>query len=485
MAKRVCKKCGIEYVKGECFCSACGGRVVKSHGKVFYFAAFFSLSVVLVILAVICQQDIKKGKERETTSVQLHSNEILADSSEVQNPPEITETELIVRSEPYYNYLIGNVTEFSNGFWAKAVVKDANCGETEIYVAFDENLNYLYSLDAEKYDVYSGIYDGYSLVCDRDTGSKNMVIGPDGTDITDRFVDAASEDYIIGLFKDMSGITVWICETKERNGTLATWASAKTISGEEKQSYFIAEPIEKNEWDISLCGGNVYIVNGYMFNPCTGLGISYLAEDVPYSYLGADQKDNYYMVFWEKDYTSVDKLGPSGEVVWHLCLTKDSVIGSYSDGVIYVYGSFYGTEEPLNGVLDGNGNYASWSLPGDVHSTPQFHNGCAQVEFRTDDGKSVVTLLNKRGEMLFDPIPGSAILSITDYENEHNLADHLVWTDKGLSNLNKNGTTTFLVEKNASPGTCLTKCGENFYRVKDGKIFKDIVLKEELTKANS
>ena len=125
-------------------------------------------------------------------------------------------------------------------------------------------------------------------------------------------------------------------------------------------------------------------------------------------------------------------------------------------------------------------------MPSDVayKNTPVFTDGCAPVEFENENGESVVTLLNLKGEMMYPPIPGTVVPRNEEYANEFNIAERLVLTDEGLANLNEDGTTTALNSVDTKLHTCLIRCGKHIYRVQDGKIFEDTELKAELARAN-
>ena len=89
--------------------------------------------------------------------------------------------------------------------------------------------------------------------------------------------------------------------------------------------------------------------------------------------------------------------------------------------------------------------------------------------------------------MLFEPIPGTAIPSVVPGQEEitvFSCVDYPIMTDRGKESLNLDGSTTLLEEGSVFHTLSVTKCGKNYYRIADGKLFADYTLKEELTLAN-
>lgn len=76
-------------------------------------------------------------------------------------------------------------------------------------------------------------------------------------------------------------------------------------------------------------------------------------------------------------------------------------IGRYCNGVCYVHGVLAEDNEQIHGILDADGNYTPWpEADREYEFLPEFKNGYALVEFRNENGESVVTLLDKKGNAL-------------------------------------------------------------------------------------
>ena len=474
MKKGICEKCGTEYFKGEKFCAACGGRVIdKKKRGIFPVIASLLLVAVLGISLVLWGGLIPK------------SDGSLPENSNAQTSrPEGTEAVKDLNPD-YYISLVGNPSPTADGFWASAVPRDWNQGGGKRYDAFDENLNYLYSLDGERYEAYGGIFEGYALAKDHENDEKLAVIDPSGRDITDRFVVPDSYGWIVGLCKDETGVTVWNCEYRTNEAGIGVALCAKDINGREKSIYTVTDYLSGGRGNLTFYGGSVYRFNTCVLNVSTGAGKAYLESETPHTFLGVDEENNYFIQFLEEDYTTIEKFDTAGENLWTIALEAGAEIGTLHNGHMYVDGIQMDTHRKLHGLLTPQCQGLDW-VPSDVayKNTPVFTDGCAPVEFENENGESVVTLLNLKGEMMYPPIPGTVVPRNEEYANEFNIAERLVLIDEGLANLNEDGTTTVLNSVDTKLHTCLIRCGKHIYRVEDGKIFEDTELKAELARAN-
>lgn len=476
MKKRMCEKCGTEYFNGEKFCAACGGRViVKKKGKVFpVIASLLLLAALGISLALWGGGFLIKGTSGQEHSETISQNSQAAETEEVAG-----------QNSYYYMYLVDNPSRSADGFWANAVPADWSQGGGKRYDAFDENLNYLYSLDGERYEAYGGIFEGYALAKDHEKDEELVVIDPSGRDITERFVVPNSFGWIVGLCKDETGVTVWNCEYRTNEAGIGVALCAKDINGREKSIYNVTDFLSGGRGKLTYYGGSVYRFNGCVLNVSTGAGRAYLESETPHTFLGVDEENNYFIQFLEAGYTTIEKFDTAGENLWTIALESGAEVGIFHGGHIYVDGTQMDTHRELHGVLNPYCQGLDWETGNTKYkNTPVFTDGCAPVEFENENGESVVTLLNLKGEMMYPPIPGTVVPRNEENANEFNIADRLVLTDEGLANLNEDGTTTVLNSSDTELHTCLIRCGSCIYRVKDGEIFEDTGLKAELASAN-
>lgn len=476
MARKCCEKCGKAYFNGEKFCSACGGRVIVKKKSL-----FVPVIISLMLLAVLGVALVLWGSKAFSG----------ADSSgqERKNPFQNAQAEQTDAQEEihsyYYTYLVDSPYSSADGFWVNAVPRDWSQGEGERYDAFDVNLNYLYSVDGERYEAYGGIFEGYALARDHEKDEELVVFDPAGNDITERFVVPDSVGWIVGLCKDETGVTVWNCEYRISEEGIGVALCAKDTDGQQKSIYNMTDYLFGGRNDLEFYGGSIYIFNGCMLNVSNGIGKAFPDGGTQHTYLGVDEENNYFMQFWEEGYTVVDKYDATGENLWTIALESGAEVGIFHGGHIYIDGIQMDTHRHLYGLLNPYCQVLNWeSSAVEYKNTPVFTDGCAPVEFENEDGESVVTLLNLMGEWMYPPIPGTVVPRNKEYVNEFNIADRLIRTGEGLANLNEDGTITVLVREENAQGACLIRCGDHIYRVEDGELFEDTELKAELARAN-
>lgn len=480
--KFLCDKCGREYSENDKFCAFCGSPLgVQKHQKRKHLILWFSIPVILgVVLWIGVFSDLDVFRQAVSGD---------AFGQTVQTIPSVTEDIRDTLLDQFvFTSFVPNDTENTDGFWAYALLDSKN-----VLVGLDKDLHYLCALDAEQYEVYDGPYDGYSLGTELGSG-RSIILDSEQKDVTARYVDTDTNGSVLSLYRDETGVTVWTCEIIGGGESLVLMVYAKDIWGNTKYAWNLSALLETQGNPPPMpSGGNTYIFARYILNVATGQMFDLELVDSlaggEYSVLGMDnEEETIFIKSQTETETNLVIVSLSFGTASQMSMKKGSQIGPFCNGVCYVHGILTEDSLAVNGVLDVAGNYTQWPETDREYAfLPEFRKGYALVELENENGESVVTLLDKEGEMLFEPIPGTAIPSVVPGQEEitvFSCVDYPIMTDRGKESLNLDGSTTLLEEGSVFHTLSVTKCGKNYYRIADGKLFADYTLKEELTLAN-
>ena len=485
--KHICKTCGREYSGDARFCAACGSRLVvrkSANTKTVY--AVLGISIPLILAGVLLA-----GVFFDWNHIaQMVPGNTLVPNAQTQNQtvPAVTESaENTILDQFVFTSFVPNDTEDTDGFWAFAT-----SGEKTVLVGLDKDLNYLCALDAAQYEIYDGPYDGYSYGRDLSSG-RYVILDSEQKDVTARYVGTETNGSLLSFYYDETGVTVWTCEIMGGEGSAAFMVYAKDLQGNTKYAWNLPDMLDtRDNLPPMPCGRSLYVFGHYVLDVATGQMLdmkqSQTLAEGEISVLGADKDDNVFIKSQTATETRLVMVIPWLGTGSCLFLKAGGQIGRYCNSVCYVHGVLAEDNEQIHGILDADGNYTPWpDADREYEFLPEFKNGCALVEFRNENGESVVTLLDKKGEMLFAPIPGEAIPSVVPGQEEltvFSCVNYPIMTDRGKESLNLDGTTTLLEEGSVFHTLSVTKCGSNYYRIEDGKVFADYKLKEALSMAN-
>ena len=482
--EHICKTCGREYSVDARFCAACGSRLVarkSANRKTVYFILGISLPVILagmLLVGIFSNWDNIGQMVPGNTHTQTQN----------QTVPSVTEgAENTILDQFVFTSFVPNDTEHTDGFWAFAT-----SGEKNVLVGLDKDLNYLCALDAAQYEIYDGPYDGYSYGRDLSSG-RYVILDSEQKDVTARYVGTETNGSLLSFYYDETGVTVWTCEIMGGEGSAAFMVYAKDLQGNTKCAWNLPDMLEtRDNLPPMPCGRSWYVFGHYVLDVATGQMLdmkqSQTLAEGEISVLGADKDDNVFIKSQTATETRLVMVIPWLGTGSCLFLKAGGQIGRYCNSVCYVHGVLAEDNEQIHGILDADGNYTPWpDADREYEFLPEFKNGYALVEFRNENGESVVTLLDKKGEMLFAPIPGEAIPSVVPGQEEltvFSCVNYPIMTDRGKESLNLDGTTTLLEEGSVFHTLSVTKCGSNYYRIEDGKVFADYKLEEALSMAN-
>ena len=475
--KLICKNCGREYSGNAKFCAACGSRLVarkSANRKTVYFVLGIFLSLILtgVLLAGVFF-------DWNNIAQMVPGNTLAPDAqTQDQTVPAVTEAaENTILDQFVFTSFVPNDTEHTDGFWAFAT-----SGEKNVLVGLDKDLNYLCALDAEQYEIYDGPYDGYSYGMDLSSG-RNVILDPEQKDVTARYVGTEANGSILSFYYDETGVTVWTCEIVGSGESAAFMVYAKDLRGNTKYAWNLPDMLKtRDNLPPMPCGRSWYVFGNYVLDVATGQmldmkQLQILAEG-EISVLGADKDDNVFIKSQTATETRLVMVLPWFGTGSRLFLKAGGQIGRYCNGVCYVHGVLAEDNEQIHGILDADGNYTPWpEADREYEFLPEFKNGYALSQ----------AFCEYKGEMLFAPIPGEAIPSVVPGHEEltvFSCVDYPIMTDRGKESLNLDGTTTLLEEGSVFHTLGVIKCGKNYYRIENGKIFADYGLKEELSMAN-
>lgn len=485
--KHICKTCGREYSGNAKFCAACGSRLVarkSSNRKTVYFVLGISLSLILtgVLLAGVFF-------DWNNIAQMVPGNTLAPDTqTQDQTVPAVTEAaENTILDQFVFTSFVPNDTEHTDGFWAFAT-----SGEKTVLVGLDKDLNYLCALDAEQYEIYDGPYDGYSYGMDLSSG-RNVILDPEQKDVTARYVSTQANGSVLSLYRDATGVTVWTCEIMGSGESAAFMVYAKDLRGNTKYAWNLPQMLEtRDNPPPILCSGNCYVFGSYVLDVSTGQMVDLMQSETlsegENTVLGIDKSDHIFVKSQTETEMRLVIVMPWLGINKGLFLKAGGQLGRFCNGVCYIHGVQVEDNSQVHGILDAEGNYTPWpETDREYRYPPEFKKGYALVEFENEAGERVVTLLDKQGEMLFEPIPGTAIPSTMPGHEDitvFSCVDYPIMTDRGKESLNLDGSTTLLEAGSVFHQLGVTKCGTNYFRIENGKVFADYKLKEALSMAN-
>lgn len=394
----------------------------------------FLLALILLLLLVSCGNNADSHMV-ESSSVQTGTSDSPTNNvgDDKDNQPEPEETENVELKhdsfwiERFMSYEIGSTGEF----WVQAINEgQGQDNGNSVFVAMDAEKNPLYTLSTDDYSICSGIYDKISVVKD-EKQYKKVILDGNGLDITTKYADVDNGEEVITISEDVTGITIWTIQDIDTYDKHITTLYAKSLQGEIKQSW----DSEKFRVD-SARDGIYYVANGiYRFdriviNLINGNGFSLPRSGNGSAVHGVDENGFVYVGTNDGVGEELFKFTDSGETVWKLYFrngrNQPAKIGKYAEGFIYASG------EDFNGFIDANGNYAI-DISLYASNYPIFVGKYALVELRNEAGVKFVSLFDKQGNMLFEPVKGSEIFS---YGNTAIIDENVVIFDSTGNRIN-------------------------------------------------
>lgn len=287
----------------------------------------------------------------------------------------------------------------SGEFWAYA----ADDYENSVYVAIgDDNLP-MYTLNTEEYSLKSGIYDGLSLVMNREQENYILLNG-NGQDVSDKYADINNGEKIIAMAEDITGVTIWTIQDTDTYDKHIRTLNAKDISGNVKMSWNSENDKELYLDDmeaIEFIANGTYTSDQRVINVKTGNYFEYPPSGNHYGTNGADEEGCVYAGHNTGSAYTLTRFSDKGEIVWEV----NGLHGTFSEGVLFQKTTSF------NGFIDKDGNHVinlSLNVPPEG-PFPRFLNGYAVVECENETRVKFVTVIDKNGTMLLEPVKGQAV----------------------------------------------------------------------------
>lgn len=341
------------------------------------------------------------------------------DSSTVCETEQVTNDELHLNDfylDRFENFEVGKTGEF----WVRAVNSDfENYTGEYIYIAVGENKEFMFCLDEEYYSICSGIYDGITLVQDN-TSNKKLILDAKGNDVTEQYVDIDQGEKVLDIFEDSTGTTIWTIKDVDTYDSHATILTAKGSDGTIKRSWDSISTYEIEQ--LKPLNLATYEYGQSIINVETGGAFTFPNSGNHYHARGVDENGSVYTSHYQPPIGDLAVYSDNGDVIWNIALRNNWEIGNFVNGLIYIKGK----GEQGNyycGFLDKEANYVI-DLNLNVTNDPFFIGDYALVECENEGKVKFVTLIDRKGKMLFEPILGSAVdqQDIMREENLHYLA---------------------------------------------------------------
>lgn len=296
----------------------------------------------------------------------------------------------------------------SGDFWVEAVSGNSESGSEEsMYISFDKYGNEMCVLDANEYIVCSPIYDGLTMVKKEQEGA--IIIDRDGNDVSYKYVDSGNEEKLLAIREDSTGITIWTIQDTDTYDSHVTTLRAKNTNGDIKQSWesgsvenSITQSSSSIIEDFHYVAEGIYAFDNYVINIKTGHAFYYPPSGNSYKIWGVDKDGFIYTVHNNGNNVSMIKYNDMGGTEWNGTIWGE--FGEYSEGLIFLEGEDgKGTE--YNGFINANGEYVL-KLDLWIRNTPKFIGDYALIECANEMGTEFVTLVDKQGNIMFEPIRG-------------------------------------------------------------------------------
>lgn len=260
-----------------------------------------------------------------------------------------------------------------------------------------------------------------SIIEDKYICSDNSVIYDiGGTDITKSFCDNNEE--FAGIFQDTTGWTVWVYESIDTYDSHEFIIKAKDLDGTVKAEWSKTELNNRYEevnlsHEIGFLGGSWYKSGNMILNVENKIDIWRRGAD----YCGAD--NDYLYLCFSDGWLQMDSI-----------VLYDSQGNDVTPSLTFLESESFWFDRYLGEgmmllenhdrfiVIDSAGNipfdvdqFSARGTWGDDKSINGFHNEKTQVEMSNESGVQFTTLINHKGEFLFEPIKGT--INDSYYEN--------------------------------------------------------------------
>ena len=395
-----------------------------------------ALSILLVVLLTLALNGCNNSnleKIQTTTSEQsdvIHEQEIVASD----NDYEFAEM-----------HDFGVMCESSGTFWSTARQTGTN---VEYYIAFDSDKNTLCMIPSENTEVLSPFYDGLAAV--RVDGGIQL-INTDGEDVSHEYLNSENEVFLY-ICEDSTGITIWTAEDIETYASYDTVLRAKSIDGTIKQSWNFDE-LSSSFYDsandlshgvsksrFKYLGKGFYCIykpsdpysmtnSRFIFDVRSGnvknIGIAYgysPLDDEIIAVTAPNDNARHHTAFAAYNITT-------GELAWEITAYTSSIYEMNEVDYTNGYGFSMGiTEdhEKYAGFFDDKGHMVvdlMSSIPELYDNTIFIVDACMfkDVEYGiitvvNERGNAYVTLIDREGNMLFEPIRGHHGFEHYDYQ---------------------------------------------------------------------
>jgi len=334
------------------------------------------------------------------------------ESNKVQfwNSPRTSESEINESDQNeksgFSDFHVNYFLDINSGdeFWVGADINAAQTNNGAVFVAVDKEMNPSYIMSADNYSICSGFYNHMSVIFDKQA-SRNMVIDIEGNDITSKYADEVHGESIVGMWEDETGITIWTTQDVDTFDSHVTSLYAKNVDGAIKQSWDSDKLSMYNLSKLTFVEKGIYQFGNNVIDVVSGNGFTYPPSGNSYIIKGVDESGS---VFTTQSHTGIAKYSNLGEFLWGFGLYGDKVVGKYSSGLLFLRGDdgeINGID--YNGFVDAECNYMI-PLELNVTNEPFFSENYALIECENSAGVKFVTLIDKQGTILFEPIQGES-----------------------------------------------------------------------------
>lgn len=378
------------------------------------------LALLLCLSLCACQTEAGKDSSIQNNTIGANSDVETGDNTTDQdsvneasgNPTVLdNQDEQISLNDFEVGYFWESKCGDSGEFWVKATNSQIDgYPYGDVYIWTDSRLIPLHVLDKDDYTICSGIYNGITLVEDEQNDRK-IIINVDGDDITSRYANVEQGEQVVGIWEDSTGISVWTVLSVDTYDSHVTTLYAKDMTGNVKMSWSSDEFPDLQLYRSALDEFE-YISNGtYMFDQSvidikSGDGFCYPPSGNNYAVNGTDEEGNVYTFHNNGSTSSIYKLSSSGDEIWKMTLYgRNTIGGHFSSGLIYVRGQD-GNRNEINGFFDKTGNCVIVTDL-NISNYPAFLGEYVLLEITNEAGVKFVTLMDKKGNMLFEPIKGA------------------------------------------------------------------------------
>ena len=383
----------------------------------------------------INEEDVSKNQEQEATgkNEQLSINNF--DIISFENFEKYQENYDEIKTAPYRHRRDDDYT-MVDGCWVFARNEESGYS----YLWIDKDMNLVLNVDAEQFRVCSDIYEDMTVIEGAADGRKMIINSKE--DISDKFVNAEQGEKILGMWKDSTGVSVWTVRVTDTYDSHITELYVKNADGEIKMMWdseqftdFCWDDLDKltfaNE-SVYIFGQSIVDVNGGYSFTCTGGSETEI--------WGVDENRDVYLSEYEYPQDWFVKRNGVGSELWR-CEVNYGGRGQFSDGLTYV--RYEGRSKAYQGFIDGTGNLAI-NCDLNISNTPIFVDDYAVIELENEAGIKFVTLMNRDGDIMFEPIRGQSVDSLVDTHTEYiSIAEwkhHIAEVDGKLVVLYADGT---------------------------------------------